>query len=101
MLPPGFVSRATLINCTISGNTAGSGGGVATTGSVNYVGGHVSKGYAATNLSNCNVSGNAATGNGGGLYTSGLGTTTATNTTVYRTRGERRRVVQRWLYLFL
>ncbi len=84
-LPLGFVSTATLINCTISGNTAGSGGGVATEGDIFTLdGGPQLKGYAATNLSNCRVSGNSVTGSGGGLFTSFLGTTTATNTAVSR-----------------
>ncbi len=64
------IGGATLTNCNISGNTASNGGGLCTARGTNL-------------LTNCTVSGNSATngGNGGGLFTAG-GTTTLTNCTV-------------------
>ncbi len=59
----------TLTNCSISGNTASSGGGV-------YTGQ-----YGTTTLNNCTISDNSALRNGGGLYDF-LGTTTLNNCTV-------------------
>src|SRR5262249_50092622 len=58
----------TLTDCTISGNSATSGGGLA------RIGGSLS-------LTNCTVVGNSSTV-GGGLSTQGGGTTTLTNCTV-------------------
>jgi hypothetical protein len=78
------VGTLTLTNCTVSGNSAHNGGGVFTRGGLFATG--IYLGYlvqdAFTVLTNCTVSGNSVTGDGGGLATSGLGTTTATNTTV-------------------
>ncbi len=53
--PPGYV--VTLDNCTITGNSAYSGGGMANDGE--------------TVLNNCTISGNSASGNGGGLDNQG------------------------------
>ena len=68
----------TLTNCTVSGNSATNGGGVFTGGVYNYYGGTY---YGTTTLTNCTVSGNSAS-NGGGLFSSDYGTTTLTNCTV-------------------
>ena len=54
----------TLTNCTVSGNSAGLGGGVDT-------GSYADK-RATTTLINCTVSGNSAQ-NGGGIYTDYFG----------------------------
>jgi hypothetical protein len=56
----------TLIDCTISGNSADIGGGIRT--------------YGTTTLSNCTVSGNSAGNIGGGLFQA-AGTTTLSNCT--------------------
>ena len=61
---------ATLTNCTVSGNSAGYGGG----------GGLYNNGGTAT-LTNCTVSGNSAADGGGGCINA-VGTTTLTNCTV-------------------
>ena len=61
---------ATLTACTISGNSAKSGGGV-------YTGSG-----GTTTLTNTTVSGNSAAQNGGGLFTGSGGATTLTNCTV-------------------
>ena len=67
----------TLINSTVSGNSAVNGGGVSTSGS--YVNGYY---HGTTNLTNTTISGNSATGNGGGLYNASPGSTTVANTIV-------------------
>ena len=84
IVPPGFVGTATLINCTISGNTAGYGGGVATQGGIFTVGGDsAAQGLRCDQPDQLHASAaTPPTGSGGGLFTNGLGTTTATNTTV-------------------
>ena len=88
-----YEGTATLTNCTVSGNSANSGGGVANFGTATltnctvsanssvgmYGGGGVFNTSTAT-LTNCTLSGNSATGNGGGVKNSG--TATLTNCTV-------------------
>jgi len=69
----------TLTNCTVRGNSATNGGGVFTSGVYNYYSGTTYSG--TTTLTNCTVSGNSAS-NGGGLFSSNYGATTLANTTV-------------------
>src|SRR5208282_4437709 len=61
---------AKLVNCSVSDNDAGSGGGV---GNDNY---------GTTNLTNCTVSGNSASANGGGVDSESDSTTALINCTV-------------------
>ena len=68
-----------LTNCTVSGNSATNGGGVFSGGVYNYYNGGTYSG--TTTLTNCTISGNSAS-NGGGVFTSEYGTTTLANTTV-------------------
>jgi hypothetical protein len=92
------VGTATLSDCTISGNSASSGGGLVLNSpngtttltnctlsgnSASGVGGALfNNGSSRTTLTNCTVSGNSAGGNGGGLDNNGAATLTLTNTIV-------------------
>ena len=55
----------TLTNCTVSGNTAGDGGGLDNDDGLDFP--VFGLGVATTTLTNCTVSGNTASGNGGGF----------------------------------
>ena len=64
------LGTTTMLDCSVIGNNAASGGGVGTT--------H----YGTTTLTNSTVGGNSASGSGGGLYTDDHGTATLTDCTV-------------------
>jgi predicted outer membrane repeat protein len=78
----------TMNKCTVSGNSAGSGGGISSSGKLTITdctvsgnsaagggvgGGILNSGNAELTMTNCTVSGNSAEGDGGGIFNSGQG----------------------------
>ncbi len=93
----------TLTDCTISGNSAGQGGGLqnggtvtlmdcAITGNTARLGGGIYDHLGTVTLIDCDITGNSATGSGGGIFSSG----TATITGVTIGRGTRPGMAANW-----